>query len=115
MQEEHSRGGGGGSGQRNTLMEGVGGGSGVRDMVSPSLGHLGAKFSETSFPHFTAPFRQTGRCLIFRQEFKTFDSNNIPCLSICLSVCLSIYLDICKITRLCGAIFPLAFNASPLL
>ena len=81
----------GGSGQRNTLMEG-GGGSGVRDMASPSLGKLGAKFSETSFPHFTALFRQTGRCLIFRQEFKTFDSNNIiiPCLSICLSVYLSI-------------------------
>ena len=97
-------------------MEG-GGSSGVRDMVSPSLGNLGAKFSETSFPHFTAPFRQTGCCLIFRQEFKTFDSNNYTLsvyLSVCLSVCLSIYLDICKITRLCGAIFPLAFNASPL-
>ena len=83
---------GGGSGQRNTLMEGGGGGSGVRDMVSPSLGNLGAKFSETSFPHFTAPFRQTGRCLIFRQEFKTFDSNNYT-LSVYLSVCLSIYLS----------------------
>ena len=104
--------GGGGSGQRNTLVEG-GGGSGVRDMASPSLGKLGAKFSETSFPHFTALFRQTGHCLIFRQEFKTFDSNNYT-LSVYLSVCLSIYLDICKITRLCGAIFPFAFNASPL-
>ena len=84
---------GGGSGQRNTLMEaGGGGGSGVRDMVSPSLGNLGAKFSETSFPHFTAPFRQTSRCLIFRQEFKTFDSNNYT-LSVYLSVCLSIYLS----------------------
>ena len=28
------------------------GGSGVRDMAPPLLGNLGAKFSETSFPHF---------------------------------------------------------------
>ena len=91
MQEEHSR-GGGGVVARGTLSWRGGGGSGVRDMVSPSLGNLGAKFSETSFPHFTAPFRQTGRCLIFRQEFKTFDSNNYT-LSVYLSVCLSIYLS----------------------
>ena len=32
-----------------------GGGSGVSDMASPSLGNLGAKFSETSFPHFRPP------------------------------------------------------------
>ena len=28
------------------------GGSGVRDMAPPSLGNLGATFSETSFPYF---------------------------------------------------------------
>ena len=51
MPEEHSHGGGGG--KRSTLVEG--GGSGVSDMASPSLGNLGAKFSETSFPHFRPP------------------------------------------------------------
>ena len=67
-----------------------GGSRGVRDMASPSLENLGARFSGTSFPHFMAPFRQIiGRCLILRQEFKTFDSNN-KLYPVCLSVCLSI-------------------------
>ena len=57
-------GGGGGSGQRGTLVEW--GGSGVRDMALPSLENLGAKFSKTSFPHFTTSFTQIDRCLIFR-------------------------------------------------
>ena len=33
-------------------------GSGVRDMATPLLGNLGAKFSETSFPHFKTYFMQ---------------------------------------------------------
>ena len=58
MPEEHSRlgvgVGGGGLVARGTLSwSGGGGGSGVRDMASPSLENLGAKFSKTSFPHFT--------------------------------------------------------------
>ena len=40
------------------------------------LGNLGAKFSETSFPHFKTYFTQIGRCYRLRQQFKTFDSNN---------------------------------------
>ena len=57
----------GGSGQRNTLMEeGEGGSGGVRDMASPLLGNLGAKFSKTSFPHFTTSFTQIDHCLTFR-------------------------------------------------
>ena len=56
MPEEHSRlgvGVGGGLVARGTLSWSRGGGSGVRDMASPSLENLGAKFSKTSFPHFT--------------------------------------------------------------
>ena len=82
-------------------------------MASPLLGNLGAKFSKTSFPHFTTSFTQIDHCLTFRWEFKAFDFNNYT-LSVYLSVCLSVYLDICKITWLCEAIFPLSFNASPL-
>ena len=51
MPEEHSHGGGGAKG----ALLWRGGGSGVSDMASPSLGNLGAKFSETSFPHFRPP------------------------------------------------------------
>ena len=38
-----------------------GGDIGVRDIAPPSLGDLGAKFSETSFPHFKTYFMQIGR------------------------------------------------------
>ena len=31
------------------------GGSGVRDTAPPSVGNLGAKFSETFFPHLDLP------------------------------------------------------------
>ena len=41
------------------------GGSGVRDMAPPLLGNLGAKFSETSFPHFKTSFTQIGRCYLY--------------------------------------------------
>ena len=41
------------------------GGSGVRDMTPPLLGNLGAKFSETSFPHFKTYFTQIGRCYLY--------------------------------------------------
>ena len=34
----------------------------VRDMALPSLGNLGAVFSEMSFPHFETYFMQIGRC-----------------------------------------------------
>ena len=37
-------------------------GSGVRDVALLSLGNLGAKFSETSFPHFKTYFTQICRC-----------------------------------------------------
>ena len=44
---------------------GWGGGSGVRGMVLPLLGNLGAKFSETLFPHFKTYFMQIiGRCYL---------------------------------------------------
>ena len=41
---------------------GEGRGNGVRDMTLPSLGNLGAVFSEISFPHFETHFMQIGRC-----------------------------------------------------
>ena len=50
------------------------GGNGVRDMASPLLGNLGAKFSETSFPHFKTYFAQIGRCCLYTTIF--IDSNN---------------------------------------
>ena len=37
-------------------------GSGVRDVALLSLGNLGAKFSEMSFPHFKTYFTQICRC-----------------------------------------------------
>ena len=37
--------------QRRTFLEREGG-SGVRDMVPPSLGNVGTKFSQTSILHF---------------------------------------------------------------
>ena len=43
-------------------------------MVLPFLGNLGAKFSETLFPHFKTYFTQIiGRCYLY---FITFDSDN---------------------------------------
>ena len=48
---------------RGALSRGEGG-IGVRDMAPPSLGNLGAKFSETSFPHFKTYFTQIGRCYL---------------------------------------------------
>ena len=42
--------------------EGGGRGSGVRDMALPSLGYLGDKFSEMSFPDFKTYFTQIGCC-----------------------------------------------------
>ena len=44
--------------------EGGGGGSGVRYMAPLLLRNFGAKFSETSFPHFKAYFTQSGRCYL---------------------------------------------------
>ena len=44
---------GGGGGGRDT---------GMRDKAPPSRGNLGAKFSETSFPHCKTYFMQLGRC-----------------------------------------------------
>ena len=38
------------------------GGSGARDMAPPLLGNIGAKFSETSSPHFKTYFTQIGHC-----------------------------------------------------
>ena len=40
------------------------GDSGVKDMAHPRFGNLGAKFSETSFPHFKTCFTQIGHCYI---------------------------------------------------
>ena len=40
------------------------------------LGNLGAKFSDTSFPHFTTYSTQMSRYYCLRQHFKTFDSSN---------------------------------------
>ena len=50
--------------QRCNFLGGGGdkGGSGVRDMALLSLGNLGAKFSETLFPHFKTHFTQIGHC-----------------------------------------------------
>ena len=45
--------------------EGVGGSSGVRDIALPSLGNLGPKFSEMSFPHFKTYFTQIGLCHLY--------------------------------------------------
>ena len=45
--------------------EGGGRGSGVRDMALPSLGYLGDKFSEMSFPDFKTYFTQIGCCYHF--------------------------------------------------
>ena len=49
---------------------GRGGGSRVKDMAHPGFGNLGAKFSETSFPHFKTCFTQIGHC-----HLKTIISN----------------------------------------
>jgi len=51
------------------------GDSGVRDMAPLSLRNLGAKFSDTSFPHFKTYFTQS-TVVTFRQQLKTFNSNN---------------------------------------
>ena len=40
------------------------------------LRNLGAKFSETSFPHFKTYFTQINHCYHLRQQFNRFDSNN---------------------------------------
>ena len=48
---------------RGALSRGEGG-IGVRDMAPPSQGNLGAKFSETSFPHVKTYFTQIGRCYL---------------------------------------------------
>ena len=48
--------------QKHTFLGGWGGGREVRDMALPSLGNLGAMFSEMSFPHFDTYFMQIGRC-----------------------------------------------------
>ena len=44
--------------QRCTFLQGMGG-SGVRDMALPLLRNLGAKLSETSFPHFKTYFNNS--------------------------------------------------------
>ena len=54
---------------KNMHFPGAGGGgewgSGVRGMALPFLGNLGAKFSETLFPHFKTYFTQIiGRCYL---------------------------------------------------
>ena len=49
--------------------------SGVKDKALPSLGNLGPKFSEMSFPHFKTYLRKS-TVVKFRQQFKTLDSNN---------------------------------------
>ena len=46
--------------QKHTFLGG-GGCREVRDMALPSLGNLGAMFSEMSFPHIETYFTQTGR------------------------------------------------------
>ena len=48
---------------RGALSRGEGG-IGVRDIAPPSLGNLGTKFSEMSFPHFKTYFAQIGRCYL---------------------------------------------------
>ena len=48
---------------RGALSRGEGG-IGVRDMAPPSLGNLGTKFSEMSFPHFKTYFTQIGHCYL---------------------------------------------------
>ena len=50
------------------------GGSGVKDMAHPHFGNLGAKFSP-KFPQLRPVLRKLG-VVIFRQLFKTFNSNN---------------------------------------
>ena len=40
------------------------GAGGVRDMALSSLGNLGAKFSEMSFPHFKTYFTQIHHCYL---------------------------------------------------
>ena len=42
------------------------GSSGVKNMALPSLGNLGAKFSEMSFRHFKSYFTQIGFCYLQR-------------------------------------------------
>ena len=48
---------------RGALSQGEGG-IGVRDIAPPSLGNLGTKFSEMSFPHFKTYFTQIGHCYL---------------------------------------------------
>ena len=48
---------------RGALSRGEGG-IGVRDIAPPSLGNLGTKFSEMSFPHFKTYFTQIGCCYL---------------------------------------------------
>ena len=48
---------------RGALSRGEGG-IGVRDIAPPSLGNLGTKFSEMSFPHFKTYFTQIGHCYL---------------------------------------------------
>ena len=71
----HFPGGGGGGGTGGGGWGGGGGGGGVGGywsewsegdvcMALPSLRNLGAKFSDTSFPHFKNYFTQIGPCYV---------------------------------------------------
>ena len=62
-----------------------GGGSGVRDKAPPSRGNLGAKFSETSFPHSKTYFTQIGRCYFSTTILKRSISIIFHCLQCSLS------------------------------
>ena len=59
--------------QRCTFLGG--GSSGVMNMAQPSLGNLGAKFSETHSLNLRLVLHKLA-IVSLREQFKTFDSNN---------------------------------------
>ena len=64
------------------------GGSGVRDIAPPLLGNLGAKFSEMSFPDLR-PILCKSAVIIFRQQFKVFDSNCFTVFNVLFPKCMA--------------------------
>ena len=57
-------------------------------MAQPSLGNLGAKFSETHSLNLRLILHKLA-IVSLRKQFKTFDSNNLLCLQ-------------CSLSKMCG-------------
>ena len=73
-------------------------------MAPPSLGNLGAKFSEKCHSLTLRPTLLKSAIVIFRQKFKMFDSNNFTSQSSMFS-----FQNACPINRKAVYTFPYVF------